>query len=565
MHDRPVSMRRRWPFVLIAGVALTGLTLYMTGTWRGPAVVVLPPLPESAGVPVLSPDGRHLAFAHGTAGSNDLYVRSLRTGEDRRLVRGVDGRPAWSPDGARLAFVRSGPDCAFFSVSVAGGASQRLGACAGDVAWAPTRPLLALSVQPTPGGPSHLALFNLPDSTLSPLTTPLPGGDGDRYPAFSPDGSALAFVRTDAQGSDLYMIPTAGGPPRRLTTDRAPLDAPAWSPDGRRLYFASRRTGRFRLWTVPVGGGVPRPVETGLGEARHPSVAPQAGLLVFMRVEETITLYARSTEEAGERPPPAPLPFAGHRNEAPRHAPDGRLLACISDRSGTEELWQSAPDGTRPVRLTNFRGPVPAHPRWSPDGRWLAFEAPMGGNADLYVVAAGGGGLRRITSNPARDVRPAWSPDGRWLYFASDRSGDWQVWRKPVDGGAATQVTTSGAFRPFLSPDGRDLYYLHPGTSEIWRRPVAGGASLLVLDLLPAAQPDNWEVSRAGLHFVYYDALTGPHLATFDIETGLLTLRTALPLRPRNGSLTVAPDGRSFLFAHRDRHISRPVMWAEPP
>ena len=201
-------------------------------------------------------------------------------------------------------------------------------------------------------------------------------------------------------------------------------------------------------------------------------------------------------------------------------------------------------------------------PRFSPDGRRLVFYAPVDGNTDLFVMDAAGGRPRRLTDAPSIETLPSWSADGQWLYFASDRGEQWEVWKMPADGGEAVQVTQSNGFMAQPSPDGQHLYFTRRDTPGLWRSPIDEDADaeaqtpLLVFDLLPQTQWGNWTVTPTGLYFVYYDAMSGPHLARFDLNTSQVTLERELPQLPRNRSLTVSSDGLWLLYAHLDRSES---------
>jgi Tol biopolymer transport system component len=170
--------------------------------------------------PAVSPDGARVAFSgvgddgivSDTTGAEglDLYVVDADGSDLRRLVDGdEDTSPAWSPDGARVAFVRQGtheePD-RIFVVEV-------------DAEGAAARPLV------THDGPEN-----------------------DAAPAWSPDGDRLALVRG---GTDLVVAAADGTGARSIHRDDAGVGRPSWSPDGDRLAFAVGRTGEV-VGTVAV-------------------------------------------------------------------------------------------------------------------------------------------------------------------------------------------------------------------------------------------------------------------------------------------------------------------------
>jgi TolB protein len=114
---------------------------------------------------------------------------------------------------------------------------------------------------------SWIALLSVADSTGRSLTLP-EGPNVDYGPSFSPDGSTVAFIRGTAAGvaEDLYVVPAAGGSPKRLTFDNTPMGSPpSWTPDSRDLVFSSTRGGSLSLWRISVRGGSPQPVP-GVGE-----------------------------------------------------------------------------------------------------------------------------------------------------------------------------------------------------------------------------------------------------------------------------------------------------------
>jgi tricorn protease len=91
------------------------------------------------------------------------------------------------------------------------------------------------------------------------------GGGQASNPRYSPDGSMLAFSAEYTGNTDVYVVPAAGGEPRRLTWHPGADQVQGWTPDGRSVLFASGRatwapSGAPRFWTVPAAGGVEEPL-----------------------------------------------------------------------------------------------------------------------------------------------------------------------------------------------------------------------------------------------------------------------------------------------------------------
>src|SRR4030042_224855 len=88
-----------------------------------------------------------------------------------------------------------------------------------------------------------------------------------------------------------------------------------------------------------------------------------------------------------------------------------------------------------------------AEPQVSQDGKWIVFTLRKTdldanrGRTDLWLVGAGGAGLRQLTSHPDGDYSPRWLPGGREILFLSTRSGSSQIWKIRMDGGEADQIT----------------------------------------------------------------------------------------------------------------------------
>ena len=214
----------------------------------------------------------------------------------------------------------------------------------------------------------------------------------DADPAWSPDGSMLAFESVTGNAFNLYVINADGSGVRQLTHSTKHTDVqPAWSPDGTKIAFSRQdMQGRGGIWVVAVDGSS----------------------LVHL------------TGEA-------------HQNSHPNWSPDGSTIAFESDRTGGHDLWLMNADGSNQRPLLSTPDVQEENPNWSPDGSQIAFDScpsvsyPCPGSPDynIYVVNPDGTGLTQITTDPKIDANPVWSPNGLHMVYRSDASGNTEVWR----------------------------------------------------------------------------------------------------------------------------------------
>jgi Tol biopolymer transport system component len=568
-----ISTAARLLVLALAAAAAGGLVLLLRPSSTRPApplrVRPLTSYPGNERDPALSPDGTRVAFAWNGGGSGDamsLYVQMVDGETPLRLTRepSVEDRtPAWSPDGKRLAFTRaSRADCRILLVSALGGEEKPLAPC-GDsdyrrLAWSPDGRWLALSRRDARG---VLDLELLSPDTLErrSLTSAPDGFLGDTSPAFSPDGAALAFTRSLTDGvNDIYRVPAAGGEPVRLTFDDRDTMGSAWSADGRSIVFSSSRAGIYSLWRVPARGGEPGWVAGGGIKMKHPSAARQGNLLAFENWLYEINLW-RIPARAGSGAQPRRLTEATDEwNFGPSLSADGGRVVFISTRTGNEEIWIAASDGSGAKRLTSFGGPRLESPRLSPDGRRVVFSARAPARSNLYLVSADGGVPDRLTDERSDALAPRWSRDGRAVYFASRRGGgDWQVWRLELEGRRLSPATASGGYAAEESPDGRYLYFTRADAAGIWRTALSargGETPERVTDRLAPEDWANWETGAAGIYFrELCPNHEGPAVALLPWGASQPRDLVLLPDQGWSG-FAVSSDGAWIVYPRVDRH-----------
>ncbi|MCI0389689.1 MAG: winged helix-turn-helix domain-containing protein [Acidobacteria bacterium] len=581
----------RWSAVFLAIGMLAGLIIWRLGPQQA-SLISRPPL---NGTPLttfqgretqaaFSPDGDQIAFVwNGPHGDNpDIYVKLIDAETPLRLTNNTaaDTKPVWSPDGRYIAFLRQlSEGSAFYLIPALGGAERKLVdifpyQVPGDgnsPYYSPDGKYLAIPDKNSPSEPLSIFLLSVETGEKRKITSAPAGALGDYYPAFSPDGKMLAFVRaTRWSTDDLYVMPVSGGEPRRLTFDNLTLTGLTWTPDSREIMFTSRRGGSTRhLWRVAATGGTPERVDTVGNDVLSPALSPKGNRLAYTQALDDVNIWRIELDAAGRSQSQRELIASTFWDHGPDYSPDGRKIVFASGRSGSNGIWVCESDGSKP-RLLHACGPyVTGTPRWSPDGRWIVFDSRScatgaDGNPDIYLISADGGQPRRLTTDLAEDVVPSWSRDGRWIYFGSTRSGNMQIWKIPAEGGAAIQITERGGFEGFESPDGRDFYYTKGrGIPGIWRAPTAGGKEVSVISHHQAGLWRYWRVVDQGIYFASATT-TGPLLEFFSFATGQVSEISRPPKGPERflPGLAISPNGRTLLYCQMD-HSGSDIMMVE--
>jgi eukaryotic-like serine/threonine-protein kinase len=568
---------------LVAVVAVAALGLFkLIGQQNQPEMPATPvrtrpftSFPGSEDQAAFSPDGKQIAFSWtGESGDNqDIYTKLVDVGAPLRLTTNPapEFNPVWSPDGRFVAFLRqSSESSGVYQIPSLGGPERRFVETFPKPAtfiehcldYSPDGKLLAILDKGSQQEPFSIFLLSIETGEKRKLTSPPAGILGDSAPAFSPDGKSLAFVRAVSAGVfDIYIIPVAGGEPRRVTFDNTQVKSLAWTSSGREIVFTSWRGGSIsNLWRIPAAGGKPERV-VGVGpRVFSPAISRQGDSLAYTQSLDDMNIWRLEVPSpVGRTGPPTRLISSTQWEVGPGYSPDGKRIVFASDRTGSWELWVCNSDGSDPVQLTNsFAG----SPRWSPDGRLIAYDARPEDNYDIYVISAEGGSPRRLTSEPSEDVVPSWSRDGRWIYFSSNRGGSMQIWKMPAEGGEAIQVTKQGGFEGSESPDGKFLYYAKRNVPGLWKIPTEGGEETLVLDLHKAGFWRYWAMADQGIYFATAESPLRPVIEFLSFATGQVTEIATLekPIVQWFPGFAVSPDGRWILFAQLDQSGSDIIL-----
>ena len=333
-------------------------------------------------------------------------------------------------------------------------------------------------------------------------------------PQISPDGESVVYVvseldrATDKTDSTLWLIPTAGGEPKRMTTAPGTNNHPRWSPDGKTLAFVSSRGGSAQVWLLPVEGGEARQLTKLPIDVSGPIWSPRGDRIAFAaEVYPGTTPEQTAAKDKEKEAFKSKVRTFDHLMIRHWNAWDegkrSHLFVADANTGVARDLTPKLEVNTPPAP---FGGSTDY--AWSPDGKELAFTAEpvkdqaWSTNTDIWTVPAGGGELKNLTaSNPAADAQPSYSPDGTMLgYVSQARPGfesDLWVLRAWKRDGSETIDVSSYLDRPVQSYAWRNATSLaavidSEGTEPIVTfrllepsenrdrmtgRPVSGGAS----------------------------------------------------------------------------------------
>ena len=332
------------------------------------------------------------------------------------------GAPSLSPDGSRLAFVRSQVDRERMETS------------------------------------SHIFVMEVDSVDTRRFTS----GDRDTSPRYSPNGLRLAFVRPDEKGkSQVWTMPTGGGEARQLTDLPGGITDVAWSPDSNALAFASD-------------------VDPDLAADDHDH-----------KKDPRVSVVRRIRYRADG---------LGWRGEAFRH-----IFVADCESYETRQLTDGEGDDSAPA--------------WSPDGATIAFigdrrpDREIASHSDVYMVDARGGDIVLSSQGLSSASALCWSPDGDGIAVVGsdddDAGAGWQSWLFALEPGRGPRkltddsISPAGGYAPLVpapelrwAVDGRicviadargesAIYQIESNTGELQK--VAGGGLMSAVSFDAAA------------------------------------------------------------------------------
>lgn len=442
--------------------------------------------------PRFSPDGKWIAFSSDRNGNDDVFIIPAEGGTAKQLTfhSAPDTVLGWSPDSKSVLFAsQRGEDFMgkLYTVNIDDLKERNAGADMGVWAtYSPDGKKLAINRKGQVYWRKYYHGSYQTDVTVMDIAakkfTDVTDYNGeDSWPMWSRDGHIYFASDRDGNGlTNIWRVGESGGKAEKITAFTAgDVRWPAMSSDGKTIVFEHD----FGVWKLDVASKKATPIkldiaaetQENLAETRDFNsqvddydLAPSGRRIAFTIHGE---IFTAPTEE-GELRQITDSPW---RDKDPLYSPDGKWIAFVSDRSGREEIYAIAADGTgEPQKITdqdtlkfamswspnskelaftgsdnklrkyNFDSKQTADltssnygnlsaPVWSPDGKWIAYsKADVTRNNDVYLIPAAGGEERRVTFDSYSETNPRFSPDGKKLFFVrsegaggggGDRSG----------------------------------------------------------------------------------------------------------------------------------------------
>lgn len=311
------------------------------------------------------------------------------------------------------------------------------------------------------------------------------GDRNDGAPQWSPDGKQIAFVRTDGEKSQVWLMPLGGGEPRAITKAEFGAANPRFSPDGKKILFTSsipdyamdgqlpwryerpgRQPGDEPNWkklkpeerkTIKASpDGSLEEVRTWLSRNtldNNPRVLTRQQLQGELNLQPEMDFTHLFVQTLGSDEKPAQLTSGYQDFEGAEWSPDGKRIICHSrvyhvtpDDEQDTDLWIIEPETKTAKEFLTWPGYSLSNASFSPDGTQVLFYAEVLANrhatqTQLAVVSAAGGNPLALTASLDRDAGgSAWSADSKTIFFTAQTEGDIPLFSVPARGGSVSKI-----------------------------------------------------------------------------------------------------------------------------
>jgi TolB protein len=243
-------------------------------------------------------------------------------------------------------------------------------------------------------------------------------------------------VQTSRTSWELHIADADGANPQAALRSREPIISPAWSPDGTRLAYVSFETGKPVVYVHTVMTGTRKAVANFRGSNSAPAWSPDGRTLaVTLTREGNSQVFLMNADGSNVRR----LTTSSGIDTEPCFSPDGQSIYFTSDRGGGPQIYRMPANGGSAQRVT-FNGDYNISPRLSPDGKLLAYVGRRSGQFKVQVLDLASGQETAVTDTN-RDESPSFAPNGRMLLYATEVNGRGILASASVDGRVRTRLS----------------------------------------------------------------------------------------------------------------------------
>jgi Tol biopolymer transport system component/DNA-binding winged helix-turn-helix (wHTH) protein len=449
---------------------------------------VLPPDPALCWGMKFTNDGHTLFYTTTQPNSTvsvlhriEMQGREFR--QARQVVVNIDSPIALSPDGERIAFVRSFPGQhrdVLVVANIDGGNEKELASrqhpdkfCFSSPSWSPDGKLIAAGA--SRNNRLEFTLLAVP-LTDAPPTELCPWDWKDlRAVAWNADGSNLYFSATELNSNSLqiWRLAYPDCDAQRITNDTNSYEEVGLALQPPTL-VTMQTDALANIWIVPAGG-VPRRITSGRTEGFDGLTVTAKGRVFYASTEnQQPDLWSMNADGSDAKQ------LTDDGCLFPSVSRDGRFVAFVSAAGGTHHIWRMDADGTNRKQLTNGDGE--SYPSISPDGRSIVYTPQGQARNTLWRISIAGGRPIQLTRDSLA-IKAVVSPDGERIActYRKDEADKWKIAVLAADGGEP--LTVFGLPYPYhqvirWSPGGEALDYLdrRNGVFNVWRQPLNGSA-----------------------------------------------------------------------------------------
>ncbi len=224
-------------------------------------------------------------------------------------------------------------------------------------------------------------------------------------PAWSPDGTKVAYVSFEARKPIVMMQNLVSGERYTVANYKGNNSAPAWSPDGSRLAVVLSKDGIAQIYTVNAQGGALQRMTTSSAIDTEPQFSADGKYIYFLSDRGGGPQIYRMSAGGGEA---QRVTFNGNYNISPRISPDGKNLAYISRRDGKFQLYGLDLQSGQELRLSDTSNDE--FPSFAPNGRYIMYATESGRRGSLAVVSLDGKIKQKLTVQTGDIRQPTWGP-----------------------------------------------------------------------------------------------------------------------------------------------------------